>query len=118
MDTKTIYEMIGGDYDDALSRMRKPERVEKFLGLFLKDGSFGQLKECMEKDDMTGAFAAAHTAKGVCANLSIERLRALVSDLTEDLRGGKDIAHAREVWPAVEACYEETAQTIKEALGK
>ena len=116
MDTKKVYELVGGDYDDALTRLRKPERIAKFLKFFLKDGSFAELKTSMENGDMEKAFAAAHTAKGVCANLSLEKLRAMVSDLTEDLRGGKDIEHARIFFPEVEACYQKTVETIREYM--
>ena len=116
MDVKTVYELVGGDYEDVVKRLRKEERVGKFLGLFLKDTAFGDLKAAMEADDMEKAFVAAHTAKGVCGNLSLERLRRMVSDLTEDLRGGKDIAHAKEVYPEVAACYEKTVEIIKSHL--
>ena len=116
MDTKKVYDLVGGNYEDAMTRLRKPERIEKFLKLFLKDTSFIELKKNMEAGDMDQAFVAAHTAKGVCANLSLERLRALVSDLTEDLRDGKDPDHARAAYPEVAACYEMTIQTIKENL--
>ena len=116
MDTKTIYEMIGGDYEEALGRLRKPERVEKFLKLFLKDTTFSELKASMEAGDLETAFRAAHTAKGVCANLSLERLRAKASDLTEDLRDGHDPEHAKLAYPDVEACYEETVRIIRENL--
>ena len=116
MDVRNVYEKIGGDFDDVMSRLRKEERVEKFLKLFLKDTSFAELKESMEKNDIPAAFKAAHTAKGVCANLSLERLRAKASALTEDLRDGKNIPHAMEYYPEVMACYEETVKTIQESV--
>ena len=118
MTVKELYEQIGGSYDDAISLMRKEERIRKYLGMFLRDGSYQKLSEAMEADDMEAAFNAAHTLKGVCANLSFTRLFDHVSGLTEDLRHGRDIAHAKEVWPTVTARYHETMEALERFLAE
>ena len=114
MTIKELYEAVGGDYEDIYSRFGNEEMIKMFLDMFLREPSFGKLKEAMEADDMETAFAMAHTVKGVCANIAFKRLQELSSELTEDLRGGKDIAAAKELFPRALACYEDTVNMIKE----
>ena len=116
MTVKEAYEQMGGTYEDAMGLMRKEERVKKYLGMFLRDESFGKLQAAMESGDMGAAFAAAHTLKGVCGNLAFTRLRIVVSDLTEDLRNGRDIPHAKQLMPDVTARYQETVEVIRKFL--
>ena len=111
---KEFYDKIGGSYDTAMSQMRKEERVAKYAGMFLRDDSFAMLKEGMESGDMEKAFRGAHTLKGVAGNLAFAELRDLVSALTEDLRNGKDIEHAKAAYPETAACYEKVIAAIKE----
>ena len=82
MTVKECYEVMKGDYDDVLSRLRTDERIKKFLIKVLSDPSFSQLCTAMEE-----AFRAAHTLKGVCKNMSITNLAYSASNLTEALRG-------------------------------
>ena len=114
MTVKEFYDRIGGGYEDAVSLLRKEERIAKYLGMFLNDDSFQLLKDGMESGDMEKAFRGAHTLQGVTANLGLAKLRKLASDLTEDLRGGCDIEHAKAAFPEVAACYEHVIGTIRE----
>ena len=114
MTVKEFYERIGGGYEEAMSQLRKEDRIAKYLGMFLRDDSFAKLKESMESGDMELAFRAAHTLKGVTANLAFAKLRALSSSLTEDLRNGRDIEHAKAAYPEVAACYEQVVAAIQE----
>ena len=116
MTIQEFYDRIGGGYEDAMALMRKEERVRKYLGMFLKDETFAALEQAMGADDMEAAFTAAHTLKGVTANLSLTRLQQLSSALTEDLRYGRDLPHAREAFPEVAACYRETTEAIRQLL--
>ena len=117
MTLKEAYELMGGDYDSAMTLLRKEERVTRYLGMFLKDDSFALLQSSMEKDDMETAFRAAHTLKGVTANLSLTRLQQAAGALTEDLRNGHDIPHAKVAYPDVAACYEATVAVIRQLIG-
>ena len=74
MTVKECYEAMGGDYEDVMRRLRKDERVEKFLMKVLDDKSFQLLTDSMEAQNMDEAFRAAHTLKGICQNLSLNRL--------------------------------------------
>mgnify|MGYP000720090130 CR=1 FL=1 len=55
----------------------------RFLRLFPLDDSFPRLSEALGRGDVQAAFRAAHTLKGVAANLGLERLRALARELAD-----------------------------------
>ena len=74
MTVKECYEVMKGDYDDVLSRLRTDERIKKFLLKVLSDTSFATLCNAIEAKDAEEAFRAAHTLKGVCKNMSITGL--------------------------------------------
>lgn len=88
MDLKACYEAMGGDYADAMGRLRNERIIRKFLFKFLDDGSYALLQSSIAAGDAAEAFRAAHTLKGVCQNLSFNRLYASASQLTEALRSG------------------------------
>lgn len=90
MTVKECYEIMKGDYDDVLSRLRTDERIKKFLLKVVSDPSFAQLCNALEKRDIEEAFRAAHTLKGVCKNMSLTGLAYSASNLTEALRGRTD----------------------------
>ena len=114
MQAKDVYDKIGGSYDEAISQIRKEERFAKYFAMFTRDGSFSELKNAMESGDMTGAFAAAHTLKGITKNLAFTKLADLVSGITEDLRDSRDTEHAKAVFPELEQCYEDTIKAVLE----
>ena len=87
MTVKECYEIMKGDYDDVLSRLRSDDRIKKFLLKVVSDPSFTQLCNALEKRDMEEAFRAAHTLKGVSKNMSLTNLAYSASNLTEALRG-------------------------------
>ena len=88
MTLKECYAAMGGDYDEAIGRLRSEKLVQKFVLKFLDDGSYGLLCTSMEAGDYPEAFRAAHTIKGVCQNLSFSRLLESSSQLSEALRHG------------------------------
>ena len=114
MTVKEFYDKIGGGYEDAITQLRKEERIARYIKMFPGDDSFSTLADALKSGDIETAFRGAHTLKGVCANLAFARLRALASDITEDLRGGKDPAHAQQAFPEVEECYRQVIAAIEE----
>lgn len=111
MTLEELYRRIGGDYQSMIGRMRKEERAERFVLLFLKDTSFDELLKAMDASDTETAFRAAHTLKGVCLNLSFDELYQTAGALTEELRG-KRMDRAKELLPDVAECYEKCIQEI------
>ena len=48
--------------------------IQRFTLKFLEDQSYLQLKQALENKNYEDAFRSAHTLKGVCQNLSFDRL--------------------------------------------
>ena len=88
MTMQECYAALGGDYDDALGRLRSEKLVSKFVLRFLDDKSYELLCASMEAKDYGEAFRAAHTIKGVCSNLAFTVLGRSSSELSEALRYG------------------------------
>ena len=97
MKLKEFYREIGSSYADVTARLGNEEFVRYFVLLFKDDKSFEELKESLEKGLAEDAFRAAHTLKGVAANLGF-------SALYEALRGG-DLNAAAALFPALEEKY-------------
>lgn len=99
MTIKECYEAMGGDYEDVLKRLMNEARIQKFALMFKKDPSMSQLTQAMDAGDVETAFRAAHTLKGICANLGFKSLFEVSYDITEALRAG-DMEQAKVMWPA------------------
>ena len=106
----------GIDVDDALARLMQNEGLFlRVLRAFLQDGNFARLQEALAKGDVSGAFTAAHTLKGVAGNLSLNALYERVSGVVECLRGG-DMDAALVLMPAVQEAYDNVTLALQEGL--
>lgn len=111
MTLQACYEALGGNYDAVRGRLMSERLVQKFMLKFLDEGSFKELMDAVQAKDGEAAFRAAHTLKGVCLNLSFDRLFASSDRLCEALRNGwTDDAPA--MAEAVEADYKQTIAAI------
>lgn len=113
MNLKNCFDEFGGNYNEVIGRLVTEDRVKKFLKMFLNDTSFKELDAALQNNDFEAAFRAAHTLKGVCLNLGIEKLRQSASELTEALRGGVNNG-ADELIEAVRNDYNNTVDIIKQ----
>ena len=86
MTIQECYKAIGGNYEDVLGRLNNEALIRKFALMFLEDSSYMQLKQAMADKNYEEAFRSAHTLKGVCQNLSFDRLYEVSHNLTELLR--------------------------------
>ena len=116
MTLQECYAAMGGNYEDAIGRLRSEKLVQKFVLKFLNDDSFQLLNDSVAAGNYEEAFRAAHTIKGVCQNLSFERLQNSSSQLTDALRGGNWNDQTAALLEAVRADYQLTADAIR-ALG-
>lgn len=117
MTLSEFYSSIGESLNEVLERLRMESRVEKYLKLFLSDPSFTELKEAFAGNDAQTAFRAAHTLKGVAANLGLNKLSASSSELTEDLRPGAFTANSPTLLEIVEFDYNAAVEGIKQLDG-
>lgn len=106
MTLETFYNTIGSNYKSALLRMGNSEKMlGKFVRKFSDDKTMSGLIEAFEGGDYKTAFREAHTLKGLCANLGLDKLQQSSSELTEALRD--TVAdNARELLTEVRADYE------------
>lgn len=113
MTLKECYAAMGGNYDEAMGRLRSERLVQKFVLRFLEDGSYELLCASMASQNYPEAFRAAHTIKGVCQNLAFDRLLASSSQLSEALRHGYT-PEADGLTEQVKEDYLATADAIRE----
>lgn len=116
MNIKECCEEMGTDYQNLRYRFGTDERIARFMRLFLRDESYAQLKKALEEKDYTLAFRAAHTLKGVCLNVGLDRLQKSASELTEAVRGGIPKPNTGELMQTVTADYELTIRTIEKYM--
>lgn len=118
MTIEECYQEMGGSYAEVSARLPSSRLVEKFVTKFLEDQSFEILCREMEAGNRPEAFRAAHTLKGVCANLSFTRLLGSAARLTEELRsesaGISDTAFS--LLEEVRRDYQATAAVIRRYL--
>ena len=74
MTMQECYKAIGGNYEAVLGRLHNEALIPRFTLKFLEDQSYLQLKQTLENKNYEDAFRSAHTLKGVCQNLSFDRL--------------------------------------------
>ena len=86
MTMRECYEAIGGNYEDVLGRLHSEALIRKLTLMFPEDQSYLQLKQALKDKNYEDAFRSAHTLKGVCQNLSFDRLYEVSHELTELLR--------------------------------
>lgn len=119
MTIQECYQMLGGDFANVEKRLPSVSLVTKFITKFLDDSSFSQLCLAMQAGQRGEAFRAAHTLKGVCANLGFDRLGASAGQLTELLRPESDSIPegADLILNEVKQDYELTVNAIRAYLG-
>jgi len=109
MTLEECYAAMGGNYANAIGRLRSERMVQKFVLKFPNDESYDLLCRSWESKDYQEAFRAAHTIKGICQNLSITRLGDAAARLTEALRSG---------WtPEADALVEEVKRDYQGTVG-
>lgn len=86
MTLKECYDRMNGSYEDAKLRLMMDSMVERFMFKFLEDDTMANLRAAVAEKNIPDSFRAAHTLKGVAANLSFTELQAKASALTEQLR--------------------------------
>lgn len=90
MTIQECYQSLGGNFAEVQQRLPSDRLIKRFITKFLDDGSYAELSQAMSSGQREPAFRAAHTLKGVCANLSFTRLLTSVSALTDLLRQESD----------------------------
>ena len=118
MTIQECYQQLGGNFAQVEQRLPSVSLVKRFITKFLDDSSFSELCQAMQEGQRDKAFRAAHTLKGVCANLGFDRLGASAGALTELLRpeGGDIPEEAAFLMDAVKHDYASTVSAIRACL--
>ena len=86
MNLQEFYAVVGGNCEEALSRLMGEAMLRRFVSKVPNDQSFAALKQAIADGERETAFRAAHTIKGLCLNLGFGKLLASSEALTEALR--------------------------------
>ncbi|MCR5556044.1 MAG: Hpt domain-containing protein [Butyrivibrio sp.] len=79
----------GVDWNEILDRfMGNEDLIARFMFKFLNDTSMNDLTKYLGEGNISEAFKAVHTLKGVSANLGLKGFLTPVCELTEILRAG------------------------------
>lgn len=71
------------------------------LQMLAEDEGFERLRVSLAKGDVKGSFEAAHSLKGVIANLALTPLYEVISSIVEELRAG-NILRAESQWTTLQ----------------
>ena len=81
-----FYEEVGGDIMNVLERLEDIDTVEMFVLEFPSDPSYSMLLKNLQENDLTSAFRAAHTLKGISYTLGFQSLGDRAAELCDKLR--------------------------------
>lgn len=113
MTLQELYSKINGNFAEAQSRLMKDSFIEKFSLMYLTDDSFANLQKAIDAGNINDSFRAAHTIKGVAANLAFTELQQAASDLTEQLRPQTEPADIN-LFAKVKAAHEKIVSALTE----
>lgn len=81
-----FYQTVGGNLSEVMSRLPSEALILRFLKMYPQDTSYTDLVKAFEEQNVKNAFLAAHTLKGVAANLGLGDLQKTASAFTESVR--------------------------------
>ncbi len=112
MTVREFYEQLGQDYTQVLERMAGNETfVLQFLRQFCEDETYALLADAVACGVPEQIFAAAHTLKGVTANLGLKPLYEKTCVLVEITRKGSPDG-AGDAFAAITEAYEDIVAQI------
>lgn len=84
---KEAFENYGGNYASTMPRFMNNETMYlKFMNMLFNDDNLNKLETAINENDLNGAFEAAHTLKGVVANMGLTPLYNAICVIVEPLR--------------------------------
>lgn len=97
---------INVDFNGAMRRFcSNSDMYEKFLTKFLDDPNYEKIGPAFETGDYDEALTAAHTLKGVSANLGLNEIYRISSSIVDHIRL-TEITKAGELLPELDRAYE------------
>jgi len=100
------------DINDAVKRIGgNMELYKRLLGRFVSGNELSVLEGALQSGDVEEAKRLTHTIKGVSANLSLVRIRAVTTDLEQTLKDGLDYSAS---FSELKQAYDGTIKKIEE----
>lgn len=88
---RDVFEAYGGNYSQTMARFMNNEKMYlKLLNMFFQDENLDKLGKALKAGKHREAFEAAHTLKGVAANMGLTPFYEKVCVIVEPLRRGED----------------------------
>ena len=116
MTLQELYQLIDGDYEQAVRVLRMDKLIDKHIRKFTKNGVVEGMLEAGNSMDPTELFEKAHAMKGVCGNLGLVTLSQMASEITEEYRPGNprklSDTQVQEILEKIEELYQKTADGI------
>ncbi len=117
MSLEACYAAMGGDLEGVRGRLLTDDRIRKFVGIFLEDKSFENLRTSLDEGNIAEAFRAAHTMKGISRDLGFTPLFEASSALSDALRpddAGLPAAleDVPELFHVTEEAYQRTVEAV------
>lgn len=113
MTIEECYTRMNADYTDVLRRLVSAERVRRCLTRLPDDPSFSNLDSALADHQAEDAFRAAHSIKGISANLGLTNLYESSSALEDALRDGKISNESTTLVKQVKKDYQTVKQYIQ-----
>lgn len=114
MTIQECYAMIGGDYEGVVGRLRKDERILKYLNLFAAGNDYELIVNALNAENYEEAFRNVHNLKGVSLNLGLTPLHKTSDVLCEALRHGKPEMDITGMLNDVKETYDRVVAVLKE----
>lgn len=112
---REIFEAYGADYESTMTRFVNNQAMYlRLLAMFFKDENLKLLGEALVASDYKKAFEAAHTLKGVTANMGLTPFFDKVCDIVEPLRAGDEQMNYMEKYQELLAEYERVRVLLKD----
>ncbi len=103
---------IDVDYEGAMRRFcSNDEMYEKFLLKFLSDPNYSKIRPAFEDGKLDDALIAAHTLKGVSANLGFNSIFRICAEIVDSIRADEP-KKAMELLPELDREYEKVCLVI------
>ena len=84
---REIFNAYGADYEATMVRFMGNETMYlKFLDMLFQDDNLRKLGDALKTGDITSAFEAGYTLKGVVGNMGLTPLYEAVCEMVEPLR--------------------------------
>lgn len=98
-----IFESYGADYSTTMARfIGNKQMYLKFLDMLFQDDNLQKLGSAIEAHDLKTGFEAAHTLKGVAANMGLTPLLDSVCAIVEPLRAGNEAADYQALYTEIQ----------------